>query len=169
MLFLFLWISINVAAATAVGKVTEYFQPGGDNTCQIKFNGQKLTWNVRTYNVNQSTATSSDASSTSSRCKSTATNITASAASMMAPSTKTTATVMPNPTKGKFAITVDNGVISYKDLYISDVAGKIVIPVISKVSPKRLEIELPGGAPSGVYFLRIKIDDNYKIFRIIKL
>src|SRR4030095_10987563 len=47
-------------SATAVGNLPEFFQPGGANTCQIKFNGKKIIWTVRTYYVNQKTAAAQD-------------------------------------------------------------------------------------------------------------
>jgi hypothetical protein len=157
----------GVAAATAVGNLPEYFLPGGDNTFQIKFNGQKLRWTVKTYNVYQYTATAQDASSTSARCKKATSNKLAGSVSPEAAGT--TATVSPNPSKGRFIISTGKGIISDRDVHITDVTGKIYIPSISKRSLGNLEIELPAGASSGVYFIRVKIDNNYKVFKVVKL
>ncbi len=170
----------GAAAATAVGNVAEYFQPGGSNKFQVKFNGQKLTWTVKSYCGYQYVAASDEACSKSPRCrqcKSPTAGITASASSLSAGATKataitamaTTTTVAPNPTTGRFVITTNKGVIAYKDLYITDVAGKIYVPKINKRSSGSLEIELPASASSGVYFVRVKIDNDYKIFRVVKM
>ena len=151
-------------SATAVGNLTEFFQPGGTNTCQIKFNGKKLIWTVRTYYVNQKTAATQDASSTSQRCKK-GTN-----AVIAVNNIPERIVLSPNPTQGKFIISADKGIISDKSVLISDMTGKNYIPgKINKLSSKSLEIELPAGATKGVYFVRVKIDNDYKTFRVVKL
>ena len=50
-------------ATTAVGTLPQVFKPGDNATFQIKFNGKKMTWILRTYCVNQKTAVAQDASS----------------------------------------------------------------------------------------------------------
>jgi hypothetical protein len=153
----------GAAAATAVGTPTQYFPPGS-STCQIKFNGQKLIWTVESYK----TAVASDASSTSARCKKTGKTSSATANSLG--STGGNAIVLPNPTMGKFIITTDKGTISDKGLYISDATGKKYVPnSVARVSSNSLEIELPPDATKGLYFVRVRIDNTYRIFKVIKL
>jgi hypothetical protein len=157
----------GAAASTAVGNLPEYFLPGGDNTFQVKFNGQKLTWTVKTYNVYQYTATAQDASSASARCKKA--NSTTLVRSVSPESTGATAVVSPNPTSGRFIIAIHKGIISGKDVHITDVTGKTYIPKIIRSSLGMLEVELPAGASGGVYFVSVKVDNEYKIFKVVKL
>jgi hypothetical protein len=154
----------GAGAATAIGTPTQYFPPGS-STCQIKFNGQKLTWTVESFK----TAVASDASSTSQRCKKTGGTI-SSVSTNSSGLTEETTMVLPNPTKGKFIISTNKGTISDKNLYIADATGKKYVPnSVARISSNSLEIELPGNATTGVYFVRAKIDNNYKIFKVVKL
>jgi hypothetical protein len=156
-------------ATSVVGTLPQVFKPGDNTTFQIKFNGEKIIWTVRTYLVNQKTAVAQDASSTSQRCKKSNGNITAVAVtSLGAGNIKTI--ISPNPTTGRFIVSVDKGKISGKDIYVTDVAGKrYSILTINQVSSKKLEIELPAALTSGVYYLNVKINEEYKTLRIIKM
>ena len=80
------------------------------------------------------------------------------------------AIISPNPTNGRFVISVDNGTLSGKEVYITDMTGtKYPILSINKVSSKKLEIELPASLTSGVYYLNVKINGDYKTLRVIKM
>ena len=155
-------------AATAVGTLPVYFQPGGSNTFQIKFNGKKITWTVKTYYVNQKTAVAQDASSTSSRCKKSTSAIT-STTMLSAESTEAKATVSPNPTKGKFIISIDKGTITGKDVYVLDTRGRLYTSTINSLSPRSLEVTLPADIASGFYFVRVKVGNGYQVFKVLKL
>lgn len=153
-------------AATAVGTLPQYFQPGGANTCQIKFNGNKITWTIKTYYVYQKTAAAQDASSTSQRCKKSGSTSLA-IQSTIAPARSA---VMPNPTTGKFVITVDSGSISNKGIYIVDETGRKYLPQnVNRMSDVKVQVELPARLTGGIYYVNVKVNDTYKIFKVVKL
>jgi hypothetical protein len=156
-------------AATAVGTLPQVFKPGDNTTFQIKFNGKKMTWTVRTYLVNQKTAVAQDASSTSQRCKKSNGTITAATATSLEVG-NVKMSISPNPTTGRFIVSIDRGKISGKDIYVTDMTGKrYSILNVNQVSSKKLEIELPAALTSGVYYLNVKINEVYKTLRIIKM
>jgi hypothetical protein len=155
----------GAGAATAVGILPELFPPGSSNTFQIKFNGNKIVWTVKTYKVYQKTAVAQDASSTSQRCK--GSGISSAATQKVIASGNN---VMPNPTTGKFVITVDKGIISNKGIYIIDETGRKYLPQnVNRMSATKIQIELPTSLTQGVYYVSIKVNNTYKIFKVVKL
>jgi len=155
----------GAGAATAVGTLPELFPPGSSNTFQIKFNGNKIVWTVKTYKVYQKTAVAQDASSTSQRCK--GSGISSAATQKVIASGNN---VMPNPTTGKFVITVDKGIISNKGIYIIDETGRKYLPQnVNRMSATKIQIELPTSLTQGVYYVSIKVNNTYKIFKVVKL
>jgi hypothetical protein len=155
----------GAGAATAVGTLPEFFPPGSSNTFQIKFNGNKIVWTVKTYKVYQKTAVAQDASSSSQRCKSSGTS-----SSAMQKVIASGSNVMPNPTTGKFVITVDNGTISNKGIYIVDETGRKYLPQnVNRMSATKIQVELPGSLAQGLYYVNVKVNNTYKIFKVVKL
>jgi hypothetical protein len=77
--------------------------------------------------------------------------------------------VYPNPTYGKATIQISNANISTNDIIITDVAGRVYsLNVIKKINSNRLELDLSNFA-KGVYFIKIKVGNTFKIFRVVKL
>ncbi|MES2649195.1 MAG: S8 family serine peptidase [Bacteroidota bacterium] len=152
------------------GKLPEFFSKNSTGRFQVKFNGDRLIWTLRSYEQFQKTSVGSIASSTSERCK--LPTVTSAAARKMPvqPFGNEQTGITPNPTTGRFVVATDNGVMSDRDLLISDVTGKkFTARKINRLSPQSLQIDLPNSITSGVYLLRVKVDNSYKIFRIVKL
>jgi hypothetical protein len=163
---------------TSLGSVgglqPEIFLPGGGKF-KIPFDGKKLTWIVKTYYVNQKTSMGSEASSTSSRCKK-ATNLIASTTTSASLNSTPYAQedikllAYPNPTKGWLTISLTKGTLSEKDVEVVDITGrKYGMPQIRNASNKSIELVLSNNFKPGVYFIKVKVDNSYKIFRIVKL
>lgn len=160
----------GAGATSAVGTLPQVFKPGNNTTFQIKFNGEKIIWTLRSYLVYQKTAVAQDASSTSHRCKkSNCNNITAATATKLEAG-KIKTIISPNPTNGRFIVSIDKGEISGEDVYVTDITGKrYSILNINQVSSNKLEIKLPAALTSGIYYLNVKINEVYKTLRIIKM
>jgi hypothetical protein len=193
----------GAGAATAQGSLPTLFYPGQSNSFQIKFNGNKITWNITTYNVNQNSAVAQDASSTSSRCKGNTGNLRTGSAQQSSFGTSGSSSntpkdstqlnvngtmmnsfnsginlfnpanniigIFPNPSRGSFTISSADGPVSGTDVFVSDLSGKRVSAQVSKISFKELKIDLPSSAPAGVYILRVKVGNNYSIFKLVKM
>ena len=157
----------GAGAATVVGTLPELFYPNSSNTFQIKFNGNKIVWTIKTYCEYHKTAVAQDASSHSQRCKKYGIS---SSATQKVITSGSNNNVMPNPTTGKFVITVDNGTISNKGIYVVDETGRKYLPQnVNKMSATKIQVELPGGLAQGVYYVNVKVNDIYKIFKVVKL
>ncbi|HYJ64734.1 MAG TPA: T9SS type A sorting domain-containing protein, partial [Parafilimonas sp.] len=119
------------------------------------------------YYVNQKTAVAQDASSTSQRCKASSQSI-ASATINKLNSTETIVT--PNPTHNRCIISINKGIISGKDIFLTDMTGKKYSELsVNTLSLTKLEIKLPAYLASGVYYISVKINNDYKVLRIIKM
>ncbi|HYJ64425.1 MAG TPA: MBG domain-containing protein, partial [Parafilimonas sp.] len=157
----------GTGSASAVGTLPQVFKPGDSTTFQIKFNGKKIIWTLKSYYVNQKTAVAQDASSTSQRCKASSQSI-ASATINKLNSTK--AIVTPNPTHSRCIISINKGIISGKDIFLTDMTGKKYSELsVNTLSSTKLEINLPAYLASGVYYISVKINNDYKVLRIIKM
>ncbi|HUH34062.1 MAG TPA: T9SS type A sorting domain-containing protein, partial [Daejeonella sp.] len=162
------------------GQPPVLFLPG-TGKFKIYFDGAKLTWTVRTYEVNQQAAVASEASSTSSRCK--PSSITSALYQTMAltedmknnRSSKMQGNdldlnkvqVYPNPVTDLVTVQWDN--ISDEDVTITDVNGRAVSANnIRKLSENTLEVNL-SGLNAGLYLIKVKNQQHYKVLRIIKM
>ncbi|MCW3093283.1 MAG: subtilase family protease [Ferruginibacter sp.] len=153
------------------GLQPEVFQPGG-GFFTIRFDGSNITWTVKSYNGNQKIALSGSANATYEKCRKTApaarTN-TAPEAITLTETADSKLMAYPNPSKGWVTISVDKGLISEKDLVVVNTPGKSFVPKqVKRISNNRLQLELSNLSP-GMYFIKVKVDNGYKIFRAVKL
>jgi len=66
-------------------------------------------------------------------------------------------------------ITSRHGVIYEKDLTVTDMTGKIYTPRrIIKIAPNSLSLDLTKNIAAGVYIIKAKVDNSYKLFRVVK-
>jgi hypothetical protein len=163
------------------GKPPEEFLPG-TGSFDIYFTGAKLTWTVKSYKVNQKTATVSEASSSSFRCDSRYLSSTLLMSLEKPLQTSeglnirltgenifdvTTATLYPNPVSDMVTITWK--LISGKDLAITDLSGRrYYAKSIRKLTENSIELDI-SGFKTGIYLIRVKGESSYKVLRIIKI
>ena len=168
-------------AGTWSGTIPVVFQPG-KTTFDVFFNGTSIKWTVATYCVNTKTTVSVTATPSSPSC---ATNIYtrgnvaspqeivkkdvkklthSSADDLLSGNTN----VYPNPVTNKVRITVKDAVLSTQGLTIIDMTGRTwLVANATKLSGNSIELDL-SKLSSGVYFIKVKVDNTYKEFRILK-
>jgi hypothetical protein len=73
----------------------------------------------------------------------------------------------PNPTSGKVTLQVSDGTISPNGITINDAIGRTYSCKLVKISTNRVELDL-SGLRTGVYFIKVKVGEVFKTFRIIK-
>jgi hypothetical protein len=157
--------------------------PPGTGTFNVYFNGATITWSLTTYSHERDNATSTaSASSTSKKCS---VNINAQVggsgvvgSSVMTAdgSTSTDTTVVnpvasayPNPTTGLINIVVGSKAVSPSDVLVYNSSGILVAAkVTGSGTVGRFVLDLSGQVP-GVYFVKVKMDVDVKMFRVIKL
>jgi S-adenosylmethionine synthetase len=133
-----------------------------------------MTWTLTTHNGNHSTAIAATASSTSSRCSSGTGTYQAVVENSITNETiensvdQPTASIYPNPSKGLVTINIKNGTLSSTNVQIIDAFGRVVPATGKKFSDQSIQIDL-AVVRSGVYFIRILVDNEYKIFRVVKM
>jgi hypothetical protein len=138
----------------------------GSGTWQARFDGSRITWSLTTYNGIHKSSTASNASSTSNRCNTKSATIVSQNAS--SPSLQDEVLkAYPNPTNDKVYITLGDREILQKDVFISDVAGRILHLNIDKPSRAVIEVDF-SGFQNGIYFIRLNIENEQKTVRIIK-
>jgi hypothetical protein len=79
-----------------------------------------------------------------------------------------TASIYPNPSKGLVTIDIKNGTLSSTNVQIIDAFGRVVPATGKKLSDQSIQVDL-AVVRSGVYFIRILVDNEYKIFRVVKM
>jgi hypothetical protein len=142
----------------------ELFLPG-TGTWQARFNGDKITWSLTTYNGVHKSSTASNASSTSNKCTKSAIIVSRDLSSSSLHDELLKA--YPNPTNDKVYISLGDKEIMQKDVSISDVAGRILHLNIEKPSQDVMEVDF-SGLQNGLYFIRLNIENEPKTVRIIK-
>jgi hypothetical protein len=154
------------------GQLPTVFQPGSGQF-KIYFDGSKMTWTLTTYNGNHSTAVAATASSTSSRCSSGSGISGAVVESSITNETietpmEPTASIYPNPTKGLVTIDIKNGTLTSVNVQIIDAFGRVIPATGKKLSDQSIQVDL-AVVQSGVYFIRVVVGNEYKIFRVVKM
>jgi hypothetical protein len=157
----------------------------GSGQFKIYFDGSKLTWTLITYNGNHSTSVAAVASSTSSKCSSGTGTLNAGEQSSNSTleivaltdsaavkdsvvATDPEATVYPNPTKGSVTINLRTGTVTSTTIHITDVYGKMYEAAMKGLSAHNVELDL-SRLSSGMYFIRVQVDKQWKVFRVIKI
>jgi hypothetical protein len=152
----------------------------------VTFDGIELKWELITYGTNKKSSTTSDASSTSNRCSDIIgssstlrsgisvnnTMIGSNATSVINdPETKLpeeNVSVYPNPAHSRATIYLKNEKVAINGSSLFDVYGKVYpIKITKLISESQFEINI-SQLSSGVYFLRLKVANGFKIVRIIK-
>ncbi|MEO8824089.1 MAG: T9SS type A sorting domain-containing protein, partial [Ginsengibacter sp.] len=88
---------------------------------------------------------------------------------ILARETQGNTTVYPNPTVGKVTLRVNNASLDQNGIIISDVLGRVYSNgIVKKVYSNSVQIDMTN-LKSGVYFIRVKVENAIKIFRVIKL
>ena len=143
----------------------EIFYPG-TRAFTVPFDGTKMKWVLTSYNGTQKTSMATEASAGSMRCKKPGRSIAEPVNTSVAPIVM----LYPNPAKGMVTITTDKGVISQNDVQITDAAGKAFIPQrVTRISPQAIQVDGSRNMNKGVYFIKVKVDDTYKVLRVVKL
>jgi hypothetical protein len=143
----------------------EIFQPG-THSFTVPFDGTKMRWILTSYNGTQKTAAATEASAGSMRCKKPGRRIAEPANPSVAP----VVVLYPNPAKDIVTITTDKGVIAQNDVLITDATGKAFIPQrVTRISPQAIQVDGSRNMGKGVYFIKVKVDDTYKVLRVVKL
>ncbi|HEX4851417.1 MAG TPA: T9SS type A sorting domain-containing protein, partial [Puia sp.] len=154
----------------------------GTGYFDIYFDGQKLVWTLTTRNSGQNTATSSNASSTSSRCPKnyvspTATGgITAMASDGITQETAQESlqiapfTAYPNPTHDRLNIYIGNaGTVMQRDIQVYSIAGKQVGLQPSVNSSTNIITLDVSGLSAGAYLVLIRLKDGIKVVKFVKM
>jgi len=150
------------------GQLPTVFNPG-TGQFSILFRGQKMQWNLTTYNGSQKTAQASEASASSGRCSSQQiASFQTSGMQAMANNTDKL-TAFPNPTHDRVTLFVGSAKVSLQDIIVIDAAGK-VLPTkgFQRASVETVELNLASFA-NGIYFIKVKTADGAKMFRIVKM
>jgi hypothetical protein len=143
--------------------IPQLFMPG-EGFWEVRFNGVKVTWTVKSYKNWTKTTCSAFAVSTSVQCNKSL-MVTDQPKTTVAP--EIVISVYPNPANDKVFVNLNTSSVSADDVFLFDIPGKQypVNPV--KISDQLIEIDL-SAIKSGMYFLRIKTPDELKVFRIIR-
>ena len=135
----------------------------------IPFDGVKLTWLLRTYDSNHKTSVASDASSTSGKCSIDARVIGAVEIKPVieaVPDQK--ATVYPNPAITSVIVNTQTEALSEKGITVYNASGVLCpVRIITRISPNSMKLNV-SGLSNGVYFIKCKTANGYRIFRFVK-
>ncbi|HLX93537.1 MAG TPA: MBG domain-containing protein, partial [Puia sp.] len=161
------------------GVQPQLFNPG-TSYFDIDFDGKKITWNLITIPASQRTAATVSASSTSTRCPKgfvdPASATTTNASTVGDAVTNDIQTVLPpfgaypNPVRDRLTISFGKLTsVTAQDIQMYDLTGKqlsIARPVSISAGSATLNL---GNLLPGMYFIRIRINEEYKIVKIVKL
>jgi hypothetical protein len=152
----------------------------GTGSFTIYFDGSKLTWTVKSYEVYKQSSVGSVASSTSSKCKiETLANQLSQSLEMSndlginklntqgISIESENARIFPNPVAKLLTIQLEN--ISDKEISITDINGRnFQFDSVRRLTNDSLEIDV-SGLKTGLYLIKVKGTVNYKVLRIIKM
>jgi len=163
--------NIFQASGKYSGQQPQLFVPGGGQFV-VYFDGLKLIWTVTTFQSGHNSSVSSSASSTSSKCSGASNNsITGIAIDGTVTEEESTAakpSVYPNPVTDKLIINIpDHDLSAIKEVEAIDMYGKNYRVVTKILSLNSMQINL-SGVSSGIYIIRIKLENEFRIFRIMK-
>ena len=165
------------------GQPPTLFLPGGGSFV-IYFAGNKITWNLSTFNNNHFCQVAAVASSSSPKCNGGKTTYTVAGAEsavavdavpaitdtvqLLTETQDPEATVFPNPTKDFVTINIKNAVSIATQVQIVDATGKVYLTTGKLVSSHALQLDMSHYA-SGMYFIRILVDNEFKIYRVMRM
>ncbi len=150
--------------------------PPGYTTFDLPFNGSKVTWTLKSYDVSSLITASISASSSSAKCSSNSssrlvggseaeTDLTVAGEETL-PVIKTN--VYPNPATLRVVISTAADPLSEKDIQLFNING-VSCPVkfVRRISPYSIELDV-SGLRSGFYLIRAKTGAVYRTFRFVK-
>jgi hypothetical protein len=145
----------------------------GGGTFTIPFDGNRIIWSISSYESNNKTAVSSDASSTSGRCQKVegarmadATQNTLDA--QISDETTGAIHVYPNPVKDKFIISFAGREENIREIFLIDSQGRYhTVRSQWILSENGFEVDL-SEVNKGVYLIRLDLENKYEIFRVVK-
>ncbi len=169
-------INPSTTASYYVPNQPEYFYPGLDQGLfEVYFDGNKLIWTLWTGTAAKTAAISSDASEGSARCKQVGSGARmASASSSIEIENELTAFDInqikgyPNPASDIYFVNLSRDLIDNVNVSMVDIQGKMHdVRMTRNASFNRLEIDLVN-LKTGLYLLKLDIDHNQKILKVIK-
>jgi hypothetical protein len=147
------------------GAPPQVFNPG-TSEFDIYSNSLPITWTVKSYQFGIKVTDKAVACSTSPKCTNIVTaqnNASAKATGSLKPEFK----VYPNPSVNSVTIHVSNAIINNGNISVTDVTGKeYAVSVLSR-SVNDIVVDV-SRLSTGVYIIRLKINDRLQSFRILK-
>jgi hypothetical protein len=150
---------------TALGSYTgnppTVFLPGV-HYFDIPFDGLKITWTLKTYNVNQKSAAASEASSTSNRCNS------GSGSRVMFQQEESfeDVDVYPNPSGDFVMVRFNTGAGESASIILYDLTGREhVVQTDRNANEVRMDLS---SLINGLYLIRVKTEESERIIRLVK-
>jgi hypothetical protein len=152
--------------------------PTGSGSFTIYFDGKALTWSLIAYTGNNKVVIT--ASSASKKCSGSQTGVnsngsvagesTAEQGGGGEPTAETdpVATVYPNPTRDLVTINIKNGIVSGNNFALIDSYGKVYQITGKMLSAHSIQLDL-SRVSSGVYFIRLKVNNDFQIFKVVKI
>jgi hypothetical protein len=159
--------NLLIAQGSKSGVQPEVFPPG-TTKFDIYFDGKKLIWTVRTFDINQKTSVGTEASSSSARCPSgyvSSSSVVSTPEEIMV--NEHDLSVYPNPVSNELYIEFRNMNIFEKDIRMYDLLGRVVQVTISKISSHAAKV-YTGGLTPGMYLIRILDAKETKTIKILK-
>jgi hypothetical protein len=86
---------------------------------------------------------------------------------MEQPTIDPTANAYPNPTRGIVTINVKNGTISTGNIVVTNAYGQSFQSAGKLLSGHSVEVDLSRMA-TGVYFVKVMVNGEWKVFRVMK-
>ncbi|MBI1341739.1 MAG: S8 family serine peptidase [Terrimonas sp.] len=145
--------------------------PPGMTGFEVPFDGNKLTWEISTYESNHKSAVASDASSSSGRCNYVTTG--SSGGTLVATETGEAqinkSMAYPNPAHTNVTIYIPDQKIGNHEIMLLDMNGRTFPAKINRhISENAVELDL-SHLPMGLYLIRIKLESGlFKTIRIVK-
>ncbi len=141
----------------------------GNTKFEVPFDGNKLTWELKTYESTHKTSVASDASNGSNKCSNL---VVASRSSVIINQIEEAETfdaaVFPNPATNRIILQVKDGVPDEKSIVIYDVNGRTYpLKISRRISNTSVEIDI-SKMQKGYYHLRLKSTKGYKFIRFVK-
>ena len=150
-------------------ELPELFVPGG-GTFQVPFDGERLIWILSSYESDQKTSVSSEASSTSNKCGGKQTTTTTSSLTYETEGSKldgVTLQAYPNPVLNMVTIRFDSDKVVDDEIMIYDNQGRTHAVNGSWKGFNEVELDMTPFI-KGEYLIRVQVDNQYELIRIIK-
>jgi hypothetical protein len=151
-------------SGTYSGTPPQVFSPG-TGTFDVYSNSLPVTWTVKSYQCGVKVTSNAVASSTSPKCTYIAQSSSpAKAASLpLKPGFK----LYPNPAVNSVTIHVNNAIINNGSISVTDIAGKEHVASVLSRSGSDVVLDV-SHLSTGVYIIRLKINDQLQSFRVLK-